>query len=187
MRLQSGPGSKTRKTIDVAQCLYRFHMDTVNDSVKRVNFQRAFIKLLQDINSVLLYNKVRRPEFFEHRLDPANCCNLLHFFSFGAGGELQFLPKGSIVPHVDEIFLRHPANLRHINDSFMELRAGLRAFVQNKNTYAAEENRLPLSCLDTINRKGTEDFSFVSPDTKRTFFVKARGALRRYGKRVLGR
>jgi hypothetical protein len=39
-------------------------VDTVDDSTKRVNFQRAFIKLLQDVKSVLLYKKVRRPTLF---------------------------------------------------------------------------------------------------------------------------
>lgn len=126
-------------------------------------------------------------EFFEHRLDPANCCNLLHFFSLGAGGELHFSAHDFSVPHFDEIFRRHPANLRHINDNFMELRTGLCAFVQKKNTYAAEENMLPLSCLNIISRKGAEDFSFADLHTKKTFFAKAKGTLWRYGRRVLGR
>lgn len=125
-------------------------------------------------------------EFYEHRLDPANCCNLLHFFSLGAGDELQFSTDGFSNPHFDAIFQHHPANLQHINDNFMELRAGLRAFVQKKNACATEENSLPLSCLTIINRKGAEDFSFACPDTKKSFLVKAKGALQRYGKRVLG-
>ena len=127
-------------------------------------------------------------EFYDHRLDPSNSCNLLNFFAPGEGGALRFIPPdGFGVPHFNEIFRRFPVHVRHMNDAFIALRSGLASFVEKKNSYAEAPNRFPLSCLAAFNRSGSQDFSFACAVPKRSLTARALRAARRIGKRVLER
>lgn len=127
-------------------------------------------------------------EFYDHRLDPSNSCNLLHFFALGESGALSFIPpEGFGVPHFNEVFRHFPAHVRHMNDAFIALRNGLVSFVEKKNAYASAPNRFPLSFLTTFNRNGAQDFSFACAVPKRSLAARARRAVQQIGKRVLGR
>jgi len=127
-------------------------------------------------------------ELYDHRLDPTNSCNLLHFFDLDGDGGLRFVPpEGFGVPHFNVIFRRFPDHVRHISENFTALRQGLQTFVKKKNAYAAPENGFPLSRLSVFNRNAVQEFSFACSGPKRSLAARARRVVRRIGKRVLAR
>jgi membrane-anchored protein YejM (alkaline phosphatase superfamily) len=50
-------------------------------------------------------------EFYDHLLDPANGCNLLHLFAIWKDGTLHFAREGSRSDHLKNIFLENRSNL----------------------------------------------------------------------------
>lgn len=102
-------------------------------------------------------------ELFNHRMDPGNHCNLLHFFDLDQQGRLVLRPADGHVHLHFATTMRHMLGQPAMADDFQKLRDALRNHVRNKNVYVAErepghEHVLELSCFDIINRRGYESF-----------------------------
>jgi hypothetical protein len=102
-------------------------------------------------------------ELFNHRLDPTNHCNLLHFFDLDRQGEIRFRPRTDWAhPHFATgmaLMLRDPA----IGSSFRRLRDALRDQLAEKQSYIVSRNprrlhTLDPACFDRINRHGRNRF-----------------------------
>lgn len=107
-------------------------------------------------------------ELFNHRLDPTNHCNLLHFFEMDPGGNIVLQPPAGARPHF-ALAMPHMLGLDGtISDDFRNLRAELKKWVGQKQAYVAERTAGPLhtldpACLDTINRRGRSAFFGPEP------------------------
>lgn len=107
-------------------------------------------------------------ELFNYRLDPANHCNLLHFFERDPGGALAFdPPPGFAHPHFAAAMRVLLGENDAVKGAFARLHPLLREQVGKKNAYAslrkpARLQTLDPACLDTINRDGRDRF-FARP------------------------
>jgi hypothetical protein len=127
-------------------------------------------------------------EFFNHRLDPANQWNLLHFFEMDGDGELVLSPPaGHTYPHFATA-LHYMLREDHLKRDFGKLRTALKEHIGKKNAYISERapapvHTLDLSCLDRINRHGRDRFFDITPATgtedKRRKKSRARRVFRR--------
>ncbi len=103
-------------------------------------------------------------ELFNHRLDPANHCNLLHLYDIGKDGELVLRQRhGPSHPHFTTGMRYLLTSKDAVSDRFRGLRTALRQHVMRKNAYVAARNpernfTLDLACLDTANRREQDHF-----------------------------
>jgi hypothetical protein len=102
-------------------------------------------------------------ELFNHRLDPANHCNLLHFFDLDSDGELVLrAPPANSHPHFATA-MRYLLSNEHTAHDFRRLRNALRKQIGSKHAYVsarspARIHALDVSCLKSINRYGSDRF-----------------------------
>ncbi len=101
----------------------------------------------------ILVASSRGLELYDHQLDPANGCNLLHLFRVWRDGTLHFDHEGSANDHLKDIFLDNRSNLDHIEASLCGLHASLEAFVRAKNA-RADRHPFDTDGLFRVNRKG---------------------------------
>ncbi len=102
-------------------------------------------------------------ELFNHRQDPTNHCNLLHFFDLNQEGKLVLRPADGYAHLHFATTMRHMLNQPAMNDDFQKLRDALRTHISDKNSYVVERTpgRYPsvdLSNLDIINRYDHDRF-----------------------------
>jgi hypothetical protein len=102
-------------------------------------------------------------EFFAHRLDPGNHCNLLNFFGIDDDGGLAFRGPGAGHEHFRAALKDNPRALARMSSEFRRLRAVLRAKVASKRAFLAEcgaglAHALDPGRCDAINRDGLEAF-----------------------------
>lgn len=103
-------------------------------------------------------------ELFNHRLDPANHCNLLHFFNRDGGGPLALdPPPGFAHPHFAAAMRVLLGEGEAVIGAFARLHPLLVEQVGKKNAYAASRNPARLQTLDparldSINRHGRDQF-----------------------------
>jgi hypothetical protein len=103
-------------------------------------------------------------ELFNHRLDPTNHCNLLHFFDLDSHGGLALrAPEGFAHPHFAAAMRYVLGNKRATGAAFARLRAALAERVGRKRAYIAArnpaaQNMLDPACLETINRHDRDRF-----------------------------
>ncbi|BBK33472.1 sulfatase-like protein [Stella humosa] len=103
-------------------------------------------------------------EMFNHRLDPTNHCNLLHFFEMDRHGDLALLtPVVRCHPHFIAALHGDPAIAQGIARDFARLRTALRGHVQRKRAYVEGRGGMPADlldppCLDAISRIGQQRF-----------------------------
>jgi hypothetical protein len=102
-------------------------------------------------------------ELFNHRLDPTNHCNLLHFFDLDSDGELVLrAPPATSHPHFATA-MRYLLSNKHTSQDLRRLRNALQKQIGRKHAYIAAHSPAPihaldLSCLDSINRYGADRF-----------------------------
>ncbi|WP_072345179.1 sulfatase-like hydrolase/transferase [Devosia enhydra] len=112
--------------------------------------------------SHLLMASSRGLELFNHRLDPTNHTNLLHFFELLPDGRLDPVALSNTHPHFSTI--RHMWRGGSTTEAFTRLRQALYAHVSAKSAYVAarrpdhEVMTLDLAVFDRINRHGQDRF-----------------------------
>jgi hypothetical protein len=102
-------------------------------------------------------------EFYAHRLDPGNHCNLLHFFDMDESGRLAFQPPASPSPHFLSAFVNNPSTRDHLITEFERMRTALRERIAAKRAFIVERNAEPIHALDVgccaiINRDARDVF-----------------------------
>lgn len=78
-------------------------------------------------------------EFFSHRLDPGNHCNLLKFFELAGGGEMKLRPLPRASRHFQAALGWNTAAQRDIIASFTRARRALTRHMGNLRAFAAGE------------------------------------------------
>lgn len=113
-------------------------------------------------------------ELFNHRLDPANHSNLLHFYDIGPDGGLVWrLPAGPSHPHFATGMRYLMDNQESVSRAFMGLRGALREKISRKNDYVRDRKpaldlTLDLKYLDTVNRRDEQRFFGATPPSPGT-------------------
>ncbi|WP_029076174.1 sulfatase-like hydrolase/transferase [Kaistia adipata] len=102
-------------------------------------------------------------ELYNHRLDPGNHCNLLHFFDLDRDGALSFQGDRDARPHFATAVGGVLGRDDTVRRDFQRLRGALRDWLTGKQDYVAARapsvlNTLDPACLDRINRHGREAF-----------------------------
>lgn len=103
-------------------------------------------------------------ELFNHRLDPTNHCNLLHFFDLDEEGSLQFNPPPvEFHPHFKTAIYPMLGADGSVGLDFKFLHREMKKHINKKHQYIRERAEHPHyildpNCLDTINRVGREQF-----------------------------
>lgn len=110
-----------------------------------------------------LLTSSRGLEFYAHRLDPGNHCNLLHFFECDAAGRLMFRKPPTAAPHFQAAMQDNPHSLDGLARDFQRLRSALAERLRAKRDYIESRGIAPVGALDpkflrTINREGREAF-----------------------------
>jgi hypothetical protein len=112
--------------------------------------------------SYTLLASSRGLELFNHRLDPTNHCNLLHFFDMDADGALALrAADGFAHPHFAAAMRPVLGGDRALGSAFARLRTALKNRIGRKHAYIAarEPSRLQTldpASLDTISRHGRD-------------------------------
>jgi hypothetical protein len=136
----------------------------------RRDIRRAF-SVSDDAHTLLV--SARGLALFNHRLDPTNHCNLLHFFEMGAsGGLVPSPPDGHTHSHFATAvrpMLERDGGMR---DDFERLRRALRQHVGRKRDYIVARATPPVDTLDDaafdrIDRHGREAFFDRRPKAAR--------------------
>lgn len=113
-------------------------------------------------HSHLLLVTCRGLEMYNHRLDPTNQANILHHMELGEDGRLALPPLGKGVhPHFHPV--HHMWRSGSLQDSFITLRAALRAHVEAKAAHVtavtgSTQGLLDMTAFDRINRHGRSAF-----------------------------
>jgi hypothetical protein len=101
-------------------------------------------------------------EFYAHRLDPGNHCNLLHFFDIDSDGGIALVALPAAHLHFKYALGNNPEAVERLSGDFKRLQATLRAKVTAKRSYIAERNpaapALDPRCCGVANRDGREAF-----------------------------
>lgn len=87
-------------------------------------------------------------EFFNHRLDPTNHCNLLQFFDMGTEGEIVFRNSAAMHPHFRAALQFNPQAISHIQARFEYLRKSLMNHVLEKSRYVQSVSDWPYRIFD---------------------------------------
>lgn len=127
---------------------------------------------------------------FNHRLDPTNHTNLLHFFDIGAdGGLVPSPPAGTRHLHFATAIWPMLEREGGIRDDFPRLRGALRQHVDKKRDFVAARATPPIDMLDraafdTIDRHGRDGFfaRTAKPARRRSWVGRTADALRRRGR-----
>lgn len=113
-------------------------------------------------HSCLLMVTSRGMEMYNHRLDPGNNGNILHHVELTPEGRLALPPlRKGVHPHFHAI--HHMWRSGSLQESFLSLRAALRAHVEAKGVHAttlsgSSSGLLDLAAFDRINRHGRAAF-----------------------------
>lgn len=108
-------------------------------------------------------------KLFNHRLDPTNHCNLLHFFDMDAVGDIVLRPASGHAHAHFAITMRHLLGDRlTFARDFATLRDRLADHVEAKNAYAAARHSKPRNLLDMANLRRIDRTGF------RTFVAQPR-------------
>ncbi|MCW5772142.1 MAG: sulfatase-like hydrolase/transferase [Rhodospirillaceae bacterium] len=117
-------------------------------------------------------------ELFNHRLDPTNHWNLLHFFDLDGDGQLVLrTPPGFCHPHF-ATGLRHMlGEEKAIGRDFVRLRTALEAHLRDKRAFIAErastqDDVLDPACFRTLNRHDRDRFFAVANESAATSLEK---------------
>ena len=102
-------------------------------------------------------------ELYAHRLDPANHCNLLHFFTMDKSGRPVLQAHPGAAPHFRASFEENPRAAESLARAFLRLRSALAARIAAKNAYVVNSGAQPChlldsACLDGISQKGRATF-----------------------------
>ncbi|MEZ5830167.1 MAG: sulfatase-like hydrolase/transferase [Dongiaceae bacterium] len=119
--------------------------------------------------SYALLASTRGLELFNHRLDPTNHCNLLHFCEIVDGELMLDHPRGPSASHFGTVLQYMVGGERTIPQRFKRLQNELVRQVTSKNRYVAEHGQPPFQILDpsrlqVINRTGQSAFFDVVGD-----------------------
>lgn len=112
---------------------------------------------------VLLVNS-RGLQFYNHRLDPTNHCNILHFFDMEKDGSLIFsTPQMKYHAHFQYTMRPMLEEKGTAGADFQSLHKALKEHLKRKQEYVdafghGQENTLDTACLNTINRAGRAQF-----------------------------
>ncbi|MFI5411600.1 sulfatase-like hydrolase/transferase [Kaistia sp. UC242_56] len=111
-------------------------------------------------------------EMFNHRLDPGNHCNLLHFFDLERDGSLTFRDVSGAHQHFSRAVGAMLERDDTVRRDFKRLCAALRHWLAGKQDYIAARaprvvNPLDPACFDRINRHGEESFFAGGRDGRR--------------------
>jgi hypothetical protein len=87
-------------------------------------------------------------ELYNHRLDPTNHCNLLHFFTGAGDGKLSFTPLARSSNHFRAAFGAGTLAAAEIAKRFSELRTALSHHVEGKGAYLVAQGLDPTCALD---------------------------------------
>jgi hypothetical protein len=114
-------------------------------------------------SSYALMASARGLELFNHKLDPTNHCNLLHFFEMIDGELALNVPGDRAAPHFAAVLQYMAGGEREIPRRFKQLQGELKRQVANKNRYVMERAQPPFQLLDPsrlglINRQGRSEF-----------------------------
>ena len=102
-------------------------------------------------------------EFYAHRLDPGNHCNLLHFFTLDGSGRPILRDLAGTSRHFQTAWQDNPRAVESMADDFQRLRRALVAHVAAKRAYirgrgVEPTHALDPTCLDSISQEGREAF-----------------------------
>lgn len=134
-----------------------------------LDVRRAF-SVTDDVHTLLVSG--RGLELFNHRLDPTNHCNLLHFFDLDAdGGLIPRRPQGWLHSHFATAAWPMLEGRGETRDAFATLRRALRQHLADKVAYVTAQGpaaQLPdLSAFDRIDRHGRDAFFARPPQQPR--------------------
>lgn len=107
-------------------------------------------------------------ELFNHRLDPTNHWNLLHFFDLDGDGRLILsAPPGFCHPHFATGLRPMLGEEKAIGRDFVRLRTALEAHLRDKRAFiaeraAAQDDILDPACFRTLNRHDRDRFFAVA-------------------------
>ena len=154
---ESGQGlvGADRRTVAFSQNFTGSQSDSVD-----MDTRKAFA--VHDSSHTLLVSS-RGMELFNHRLDPGNHCNLLHFYDLDRDGGLIFRGATGARPHFATTMAHMLGPDGIIGDDFQRLRTALRTWLSKKQAYIeartpAPSRALDPACLDRINRHGRDAF-----------------------------
>ena len=107
-------------------------------------------------------------EFYAHRLDPGNHCNLLHLFELDKTGRPVLLPQPGAAAHYKAGWQDNPTSAEGLANDFLHLKRALAARVAAKRAYIIERGVAPLHALDPArldiaNSEGRDAFYRRAP------------------------
>jgi hypothetical protein len=125
-----------------------------------MDIRKAFA--VHDASHTLMVSS-RGLELYNHRLDPGNHCNLLHFFDLDRDGVLRFQGVPDARPHFATAVGAMLGRDDTVREDFQRLRGALRDWLAGKQGYVVGQappvlNTLDPACLDRINRHDREAF-----------------------------
>jgi hypothetical protein len=126
----------------------------------RTGIAKAFS--ITDRDHTLLVSS-RGLEFYAHRLDPGNHCNLLHLFELDPTGRPELAPRPGVAAHFKAAWQDNPTSAEGLANDFLRLKRGLAARVAAKRAYilqrgVAPRHALDPACLESVNREGRDAF-----------------------------
>ena len=90
--------------------------------------------LITDADHTLLASS-RGLEFYAHRLDPGNHCNLLHLFELDKTGRPVLVPQPGAATHYKAAWEDNPTSAEGLADDFLRMkRASRHAWTRSRRT-----------------------------------------------------
>jgi hypothetical protein len=131
----------------------------------RIGIAKAFS--VTDADHTLLASS-RGLEFYAHRLDPGNHCNLLHLFELDKTGRPVLVPQPGAATHYKAGWEDNPTSAEGLADDFLRMKRALAARVDAKQAYIVQRGVAPRHALDparleAINREGRDVFYRRAP------------------------
>jgi membrane-anchored protein YejM (alkaline phosphatase superfamily) len=87
-------------------------------------------------------------EFYNHRLDPTNHCNLLNFFDLGKNGKITLRELDETHQHFNAAFKENAKQISNITEHFDNLRGVLMERVLQKSRYLQSKRMQPFNLFD---------------------------------------